>query len=161
MMLQEIEPRRGNIGWWRALCVACFALVVAPIAASGSERPGRHFVLLIDDSGDMGRFEKELIEHLSGFLYGEGSSESRSRPVLDPNLDLLSVVFFTIHADGDANACKTERRYSALPEAVFEPMELDGAGTPNRGSFEAQLKNGWQSGAGLPVRGRQSLLRQL
>lgn len=105
--------------------------------AEPTPRFGNHFVVLLDDSGDMSRFLKKLQAELPDFLYeAEGG-----RPRFDPSHDTLSMVFFSIHTDGAAqSACPKQREYSALPEHIFEFVEFDTARVRTKESFAQLLR---------------------
>ena len=102
-------------------------LAYTPSAAAAS---GTHFVVLIDDSGDMRGLRNDawqrapLITALKSQLYGVGTETADgARPVFDPANDHLSVVFFTIHTEAPEtyDRCKQAgRQYSALPSAIFQ-----------------------------------------
>lgn len=78
---------------------------------------GTHFILLLDDSGDMAARTPAIAEVVAKALFDR--DEANAKPVLDvARGDRLSVLFFGIHS-GRA-ACRPKRDNSTLPEGMFE-----------------------------------------
>ena len=129
---------------WRVL-LCCVLLLASPAARAAEidRELGRHFILLIDDSGDMRRFAGGVREALPGFFFQEGQGRSVTWPAFDPDRDVLSAFFFTIYTTKGADACKASgRQFSALPEAVLEEARFEGRGQIDPETFRRSL-NKW------------------
>jgi hypothetical protein len=109
----------------------------AAAAAGTAAAPGAHYIVLIDDSGDMGKHRQAVALGLAEQLYG---APGIALPPLRPELDRLSLLFFTIHRDGGGDACKPLRRYSPMPSSMFAPEELAHADLTNRQAFTSALE---------------------
>jgi hypothetical protein len=131
------------------LTVACLLGLVAPAwAQSGAKPPGpaygRHFIVLIDDSGSIaGRSSNStdrrpaIMADLPGRLFGG----IKGLPAFNPSQDRLSVLFFTI-LNSD-NACDKRRARSVLPENIFD---LAYTGSVQGKEDFANKLSGWMSG---------------
>lgn len=112
----------GRIGraWLRWSLGAMILLLAAlPCAASVN-----HFIVLLDDSGDVNEQQRSQIAGaLPGFLYG---GNNRQMPRFDPNVDRLDLLFFTVHNHAVSTACKSNwRAYSLRPDSIFQLESLD------------------------------------
>jgi hypothetical protein len=93
-----------------------------PILAQGSEKTfsevkeGYHFVLLLDDSGDMGAGHKaEIINSLPAQLFrgintGNPDDPLSLRP-FDPEQDQISALFFTIHGQKQGATAEPDKMF--------------------------------------------------
>ncbi len=115
------------------------AVGVAQATPDTAARLGNHFVVLIDDSGDMRQHRHGLERYLADFLYGGEERQTSGRPRFHPERDLLSVVFFAIHRDQAGDRCKGRRRYSALPDSIFQPIEAPAERVQTKQGFTALL----------------------
>lgn len=86
---------------------------LAPLAARG-EAPlpyGTHFIMLIDDSGDMARHRNRIVTDMPSILFGlrqpHAGTGTRPLPVFDPSRDVLSIAAYGItertHRDAQCN----------------------------------------------------------
>src|SRR5215213_3194884 len=105
---------------------------------------GNHFILLIDDSGDMSSYREVLKTSLPELLFNrkvDGQAVDASLPEFQPGRDQVSVVFFTIYSGTEYRGCEgTQKGSSALPEHMFMLAAIDSA-TRERfaTSLESQL----------------------
>jgi hypothetical protein len=126
------------------ILVPSFSLAQLNKPAGPELRDGYHFVVLIDDSGDVKKGHKdEIARSLPDQLFNgieaqrSGKQLIESLPKFEPDRDQVSVLFFTIHGK---NAAAT-----ADPAKMFE---LEYAGTlKGKSDFAARL-NGWLWKAG-------------
>ncbi|MBK9547097.1 MAG: hypothetical protein IPO51_14875 [Dehalococcoidia bacterium] len=99
-----------------------------PITRTGVGPPGAeggtHYIVLIDDSGDMdGQRRPERIASAVPWVLFEGfdTAPAPDLPRFSPDKDLLSIAYFTIHADNQpADACKAEKALSVLPKHLLQ-----------------------------------------
>lgn len=104
---------------------------------------GRHFIILIDDSGSIagravlsGDKRPAIRAGLPEKLFGDGKGELD----FNPKQDRVSVLFFTIRQSG----CGTRQSRSVLPENIFE-LAYTGK-LSDKGDFSNKLA-GWLNGA--------------
>jgi hypothetical protein len=112
---------------------------ICPGAAAAAGVPGTagsHYIVLVDDSGDMHRHREAVALGLAEQLYG---TQGAALPPLRPERDRLSLLFFTIHTDGPGNACQPVQRYSPMPSSMFAPEEVLRADLQSREAFATAL----------------------
>src|SRR5437868_4557916 len=90
--------------------------------APGAE-PGTHFILLIDDSGDMRRGQRDVLGNvLPEFLF-RGSVEGRAAdpalPNFQPGRDRISLIYFTILKTAGGGCREGQRGMSVSPDEIF------------------------------------------
>jgi len=100
-----------------ALLVAMWCLPSLTVTAWAQlkQPSGRHFIVLVDDSGSFRDKRNALKNYLPNLLF-DGLGE-RGLEVFQEGQDTLSVLFFTIYKSG--TGCGQQRAMSALPEDVF------------------------------------------
>ncbi len=119
---------RGPFRSILALIVCCILASTAwaqPSSAQLSIPDGRHFILLIDDSGSMGRGGRmqAVGGYLPELLFRGISSDGQKLAGFDPARDKVSMLFFTILKS--PGGCSGGRRaMSANPEDMFELTNL-------------------------------------
>lgn len=81
-------------------------------------KDGHHFVLLVDDSGDMKQWHKEeIVKSLPGQLFGGIPSRdpddplSPSLPKFEPGRDQISVLFFTIRGKQESATADPDKMF--------------------------------------------------
>lgn len=90
---------------------------------------GNHFILLVDDSGDMRSYREVIQTSLPELLFDgkvEGQVVDAAFPQFRPDRDRISIVFFTIYGGNAATGCAgTQKGSSALQEDMFvlEPID--------------------------------------
>jgi len=106
----------------------------------GREVGGSHFILLIDDSGDMRAFRSRLKEMVPNWLYG-GVPISSPAPEtrFDPARDKLTVLFFTMKAE-PREGTKLPRPTSLMPQHIFTYQPVGAATLADREAFAAGLE---------------------
>lgn len=125
---------------------------------------GNHFILLIDDSGDMKSYKDILQTSLPELLFAgrvDGQTVDASFPRFQPGRDQVSVVFFTIYNGSDIRGCAgTQRGSSALPADMFVLETVDSATRGGfAGSLEMQLLKSCRFAGGLsPIATAPSLI---
>src|SRR5258708_5026361 len=76
------------------------AIAVGAPQDDGEKHPyGVHFILLVDDSGDMRGYKDQIVRDLPEFLFKGITSfdgSGQSLPSFNPSADRLSLVFFGI-----------------------------------------------------------------
>jgi hypothetical protein len=130
-----------------AFCVCAVPLLLSTLerAAAQSEtiqaEPGVHFIVLIDDSGDMISYKEALQTSLPELLYDgkvNGKVFDLSLPRFQPGKDHVSVVFFTLYNGvADSGCGGIQRGSSALPKDMFY---LEAVNSATRESFAASLE---------------------
>src|SRR3954454_1566247 len=114
--LLNFVGRFALILWLASVPTRAASVLAAP------REPVRHFIVLIDDSGDAGGFQHALPDVLPAYLF---RNSQKGLPPFRPDRDHLTVAFFTIHSDGPSSLCKQVRRYSARPEYLFQLVDVD------------------------------------
>ena len=120
------------------LCPLALAAETQGRMAATSEEPGKHFIVLVDDSGDTGALQRGLSSILPEYLYTDGEDRL---PQFQPGRDQLSLAFFTIHPDGSGSACKAVPRYSVLPQHMFQLVATPAGSVRTRQDFERLLRD--------------------
>lgn len=152
---------RAAAFWFAA---ASCAVAVRPAVAAGLPS---HFIVLIDDSADMGSGGKpqRIIEDLPKLLYGETAGLFRNRPgdppamrfpTIDPGRDLVDVAFYGL-SDSDGSG-KNAPRFGGCRDAgydwnTFRSDQLlrwlpASGGRMGRQAFENALTAALSAGAG-------------
>ncbi|WP_146191669.1 hypothetical protein [Azospirillum humicireducens] len=113
-----------------AAVVTGWIAALGPVAAQ-VEAPlpyGTHFIMLIDDSGDMAKYRNRIVADAPSILFGDkrphGGAEARRFPVFDPTRDVLSVAVYGITETNVRDArCNRDgdppNPNSFLPEDLF------------------------------------------
>jgi len=88
-----------------------------------NEKPkGTHFIILMDDSGDMGGFRGELRSSIPSLLFdGQvGGSRMPDFPIYDPSSDRVSFVSFASYRNSPGDCKKSFKRLSVAPSYMFQ-----------------------------------------
>lgn len=122
-------------------CALSSALRAQPISGppSGPAEYGRHFIVLIDDSGSMRpQSRRQAVGvYLPQLLYAGITSGGQTLPGFNPQRDKVSIVFFTILKD--PGGCGGGRKaYSSDLDDIFELAKLSGR-IGSRENFAALL----------------------
>jgi hypothetical protein len=128
-----VSGRTGR-AWLRWSLGAMILLLAAlPCAANGN-----HFIVLLDDSGDMSPEQRsQIADALPGFLYGGNGGHM---PRFDPSADRLDLLFFTVHNHPVDVACKSHwAAYSLRPESIFQLESLDASTVQTEPSFSQRV----------------------
>lgn len=142
-VFERITGRRAVASFlvwvWLALTVwLAPALARAQGGATAVPEPsGSHYIVLIDDSYDARSLSRSLPSVLPAYLYSKGQTDL---PPFRPGRDELTLSFFTIHHDGAPSECKIARRYSALPEHMFQVVATPAAAVRTAQGFRALLQ---------------------
>lgn len=152
-MGETMSKRVLAIGLVCLLAAAHAAAQSPPAGGAAPDRePGVHFILLIDDSGDMRRGRREpLIAALPDLLFrgmADGKEVSPALPRYRPGRDLISVVYFAI-LKSDGGGCRPEQRgMSADPDDVLSyEGELNAA---DDDGLRSGLSESWMKGCRFP-----------
>lgn len=101
-------------------------------AAAGAES-GTHFILLIDDSGDMRRRHRDVLAGVLPEFLLTGSVEGRATepalPNFRPGLDRISLVYFTILKTTGGGCREGQRGMSVSPDEIFTFEGGEGVGS--------------------------------
>jgi hypothetical protein len=131
---------------WLGRCRCAVFVVVSALLAIGAQAqpvPGnRHFVLLIDDSGDATALRGRSVAELPRLLF-EGTRSEGGPPRFDPRLDTLTIFFFALHR-GAGEGCKSRIGLTASVAHLLEwqPAHADEVATP--AAFQQALQ-GWMA----------------
>jgi hypothetical protein len=103
------------------------AVIAAQSATNGAsvllDEPGVHFILLMDESGDMTHMGRQaLADALPGLLFRGGSVGGEVQPALpryQPGRDQISAVYFSILRSDNSGCSAGRKGMSARPEDMF------------------------------------------
>ena len=146
--------------------VVLFLSSIGANAQPEDSRPefGNHFILLIDDSGDMRSYRELVKTSLPALLFDgtvAGQKVDSTLPTFRPDRDQVSVVFFTIYSGAVKRGCTGEQQgSSALPHDIFLLENVDSL-TRERfvASLESQLSKPCRFGGFLsPIATAPSLI---
>lgn len=119
---------------------------------SASDEPGVHFILLMDESGDMsGGGRETLAAALPQLLFHGRVGDAEVRPALpryQPGRDQVSAVYFTI-LKNDNGGCKPGRKkMSALPDDMFS---FEGEwSVRDENELRSKVAGGWKQPCRFP-----------
>jgi hypothetical protein len=108
----------------------------------GNDVKRAHFIVLIDDSGDMASYRSRIISRLPAYLFPDDvMPEDADRLTYEPQTDRLTVLFFTIHCSGapeewEKSGCK---RPSVDPYCMFCKPEMPAGADTSRDEFAEWL----------------------
>jgi hypothetical protein len=128
------------------LLLMFMARAAGPTSSTGVEaateaEPGTHFILLIDDSGDMRRRHRDVLAGVLPEFLLTGSVEGRATdpalPNFRPGRDRISLVYFTILKTTGGGCREGQRGMSVSPDEIF--TFEGGEGVDSRGELDAFL----------------------
>lgn len=126
------------------VCVLCLLMltILALAQSSDASQPGRHFILLIDDSGSIkATHRSEMAKSLPGLLFNgirATAQDGKAMEKFEPGRDRVSVVFFTIYES--SRGCQgTQQGKSVRPQDIFLLEESWKPGS--REEFSNKLEN--------------------
>lgn len=129
-----LEMRR----FLHTIAVGIPALLLNPCTIEAAE-PGTHFIVLIDDSGDMAKHRDLIVEQVPRLLFGLDGTRTGpdAAPVFDPVKDTLSLGFFGI-TKGNRPASCLNSQLTTRSLAPGDLLEWVPPGTPSRTADELQ-----------------------
>ena len=89
---------------------------------------GTHFIVLIDDSRDMGDAtrQQQIAAAVPTYLFGNRGTQETDYPIFDPDHDHLTMLFFAVYGSDASkrNGCAPGRRSSVAPDQLFEAVDV-------------------------------------
>ncbi|MBK8540754.1 MAG: hypothetical protein IPL60_12235 [Ardenticatenia bacterium] len=99
------------------------------LASESQNGDGNHFIVLIDDSSDMGDATRrqQLAAAIPKYLFGELGDQREDYPAFNPVSDELTVLFFAGYGSnpGDRGGCFPDKRSSIAPNNLFDMVTAD------------------------------------